>query len=181
LADDERPAVMEAYAPRSPGGNVIGAAEPHAIFQVCALAGSGKFLANSQPAINGVADARSLASLYSVIACGSDGGGRRLLGAKLLQSATTVQRTGQDVLTGVTYALGWGLANYYRSGFTQYPMGAVGHPGLGGSAAFADPDARLSFAYVPSVLELPPETEHGRAAGLVAVLYDEMGRGPSLH
>jgi CubicO group peptidase (beta-lactamase class C family) len=48
--------------------------------------------------------------------------------------------------------------------------GAFGHPGAGGSVAFADPERRMGFAYVMNQMELgvlPKE----RAQGLVDALF----------
>ena len=53
-----------------------------------------------------------------------------------------------------------------------FPSASVGHPGLGGSLAFADPERRVSFAYVPRALELDLEREHERATKLVVALYN---------
>jgi CubicO group peptidase (beta-lactamase class C family) len=51
-------------------------------------------------------------------------------------------------------------------------VGAFGHPGAGGSLAFADPERRQGFAYVMNQMELgvlPKE----RAQGLVDALFGE--------
>ena len=50
-------------------------------------------------------------------------------------------------------------------------MSAFGHPGAGGSLAFADPENQLGFAYVMNQMEsgvLPKS----RAVALVHALYD---------
>jgi CubicO group peptidase (beta-lactamase class C family) len=175
FGDRERRLVAEAYAPLAAEGQMLGTHDPGGVFQVSALANSRRFLTSSQPAINGVADARSLARLYSIIACGGDGGGTPLLSGSLLRKAIAVQRVGRDVLRGAPWALGWGFAHYRRSGFPHFPDGAVGGAGLGGSLAFADPGSRLSFAYVPRALDLRVDRQHERAARLVTVLYSGSG------
>jgi CubicO group peptidase (beta-lactamase class C family) len=164
--------VVRAYAPSAPGGLVLGIKEDNGIFGVARVATSPSFLAASQPAVNGVTDARSLARLYGVIACGGDHGGGRLLAPATLRDAIAVQRVGSDVLTGDKLAFGWGLLRYGDAGFPGFPSEAVGHPGLGGSLAFADPQRRVGFAYVPCALELDLEHEHDRATKLVVALYD---------
>jgi CubicO group peptidase (beta-lactamase class C family) len=50
------------------------------------------------------------------------------------------------------------------------PPGSFGHPGAGGSLAFADPERRLAFAYVPNQMQLGL-TGDLRAAALVEALY----------
>jgi CubicO group peptidase (beta-lactamase class C family) len=164
--------VVRAYAPSAPGGIVLGINENGGIFGVAEVATSPSFLAACQPAVNGVTDARSLARLYGVIACGGDHHGVRLLQAATLRDAIVVQRVGSDVLTGDRLAFGWGLLRYGDAGFPGLPSAAVGHPGLGGSLAFADPERRVSFAYVPGALELDLEREHERATKLVVTLYN---------
>jgi CubicO group peptidase (beta-lactamase class C family) len=48
---------------------------------------------------------------------------------------------------------------------------AFGHPGAGGSLAFADPENRLGFAYVMNQME-PGVLPGSRALGLVQALYN---------
>ena len=46
-----------------------------------------------------------------------------------------------------------------------------GHPGAGGSLAFADPDAELGLAYVMNAMQCNPAGD-ARSRGLVAGVYE---------
>ncbi|MBL8336231.1 MAG: beta-lactamase family protein [Rhodoferax sp.] len=100
------------------------------------------------PAANGQADARSLATLYGVLAGGGTVGGRQLRSADALRRATAVRFDGVDAcsLAPTVFAAG------YRIGAIGYgphvAPGHFGHTGWGGSVAFADPARRLGFAFV---------------------------------
>ena len=54
--------------------------------------------------------------------------------------------------------------------------GAFGHGGLGGSTAFADPDRRVAFAYVPNQLQFPAMGETTRSGALITALYGCLSR-----
>jgi CubicO group peptidase (beta-lactamase class C family) len=104
-------------------------------------------LAIELPAGNGVGTARAIARLYSVFA---EGGGELGVGPDVLAQITAppTEFPGNDVVMGIPsrYSLG-----FLRPGpggpFGSSPR-AFGAPGAGGSFAFADPDARLGYAYV---------------------------------
>ena len=68
--------------------------------------------------------------------------------------------------------LRWGLGFMLSS--AELPLGpnprTFGHGGWGGSLAFADLDARVSWAYVMNKMS-PGTTGDLRAASLVAALY----------
>ncbi len=115
------------------------------------------------PAANMVADARSLARMYAATVSDVDGG--RLLDPATVERATAVQTD-----TTPMYGLPPGLnipadRSFYMSlGFWRacppYPMvgpGSFGHPGSGGSVAFADPDAAVGFAYVTNHWSFRPD------------------------
>ncbi|MEU5757516.1 serine hydrolase domain-containing protein [Nocardia sp. NPDC047648] len=97
------------------------------------------------PASNGIGTARGLARLYAALVGEVDG--LRLLTDDTLAAATREQVAGTDrvlMLPG-RYASGYMLPT------PELPLGggaSFGHPGRGGSLAFADPDRRLAFAYV---------------------------------
>ncbi len=109
-------------------------------------------LAVEIPAGNGVGTARAIARAYSAFA---EGGGE--LG---ITPATFAQLTAppefappMDEVMGVP---AWYSLGYLRPGpdviFGSSPR-AFGTPGAGGSFAFADPDARLGYAYVMNKLD----------------------------
>ncbi|WP_083880580.1 serine hydrolase domain-containing protein [Nocardia araoensis] len=97
------------------------------------------------PASNGIGTAHGLARLYAALVGEVDG--TRLLTTETLAAATREQAAGTDhvlMLPG-RYASGYMLPT------AELPLGgnaSFGHPGRGGSLAFADPERRLAFAYV---------------------------------
>jgi CubicO group peptidase (beta-lactamase class C family) len=104
------------------------------------------------PAGNGVGTARAIAKAYSVFA---EGGAELGVGQETMARLTAPPRTfrTKDVVMGVPSYLSLG---FLRPGpelaFGSSPR-AFGTPGAGGSFGFADPDARLGFAYVMNKLD----------------------------
>jgi CubicO group peptidase (beta-lactamase class C family) len=104
------------------------------------------------PAGNGVGTARAIARAYSSLA---EGGAELGLTPGTMASLTTPPAPVRvmDEILGVPayYSLG-----YIRPGpsvsFGSSPR-AFGHPGAGGSFAFADPDAHVGFAYVMNKMD----------------------------
>lgn len=102
------------------------------------------------PASNGIANARSLARLFGILAQGGESDGVRLAGAGALARATREEAAGREVVFGLPsrFGLGFMLAS---SALRLGPSPrAYGHTGAGGALAFADPDAHVGFAYVPN-------------------------------
>ena len=99
------------------------------------------------PAGNGVGTARAIAQAYSAFA---EGGAELGITPATLGSLTAPQEIGRtrDEVMGVP---SWMSLGFLRPG-PQLDWGssrrAFGTPGAGGSFGFADPDARLGFAYV---------------------------------
>lgn len=122
------------------------------------------------PAANGHGNARSVAQLMSILACGGSVGGRRYLGADAIARATTEQASAVDLVLGVP--LRWGLGFMLASDTLPLsPDGrAFGHGGWGGSLGIADPTARLSWAYVMNKMS-PGTLGDTRALGLIGALY----------
>lgn len=96
---------------------------------------------------NGVGTARAIARLYSVFA---EGGAELGVGPATMAELTAEPRedSRNDVVLGLpsSYSLGF-LRPGARPAFGSSSR-AFGTPGAGGSFGFADPDARLGYAYV---------------------------------
>ena len=96
---------------------------------------------------NGVADARSLAAAYDAAISGG------LCPPEVLARATATAVDGEDVVLFERTAFGLGFMKP-ATGFFRVSRSesAFGHPGNGGSYAFADPHAHVSVAYVTNTL-----------------------------
>jgi len=122
------------------------------------------------PGANGHGTARALARLYGAIANGGSSGAVQVLGPEAAARAATEHSCGPDLVLRLRtrFALGFMLS---QPGSAFGPNdGAFGHPGAGGSIAFADPKARLGFSYVmnrmgPRILIDP------RATALIDATY----------
>jgi len=104
-------------------------------------------LAIELPAGNGIGTARGIARIYSALA---DGGRELGITAATFERVTNVPKV-DDPIDFVI-----GLPSYFSLGFMRpgpdvwfgSSEKALGAPGAGGSFAFADPDARVGYAYV---------------------------------
>jgi CubicO group peptidase (beta-lactamase class C family) len=122
------------------------------------------------PAANGHGNARSVARVMAVLACGGSVGGRRFLGADAIARATTEQCHDVDLVLGVP--LRWGMGLMLSSDLLPLSpdRSAFGHGGWGGSLGIAVPTARLSWSYVMNKMS-PGTLGDTRALGIVAALY----------
>src|SRR5678815_3941959 len=104
------------------------------------------------PAGNGVGTARAIARAYSAFAEG---------GRELWISAETMARLTAPPSSAMPRDEVLGIPSYFSLGFArpgpETTFGstprAFGAPGAGGSFGFADPDARLGYAYVMNRLD----------------------------
>jgi CubicO group peptidase (beta-lactamase class C family) len=122
---------------------------------------------------SGIGSATSLAKFYAMLANGGEFEGRRYFASKTIAQMTTSLTGGIDRIFQIPTA--------FSAGFMKDPPEATrrifgpsvlafGHPGAGGSHAFADPENGISFAYVMNQMEqslLPNE----RSLRLVDALY----------
>lgn len=98
------------------------------------------------PSANGMFNARSLATLYAMLANHGEWNGRRYLSPTTFAAISRVQNTRRGAV--IPIAMRWRLG--YHRVFTTGPRtpNAFGHFGFGGSGAWCDPSRGLSAGYV---------------------------------
>lgn len=129
---------------------------------------SGPLLSTPMPAANGVATARSLASLFAACVTGP----ARLLTPDSVTDATATVSTGAAVYNPYDegrFGTGFGLAT---EGEPLLGPRSFGHGGAGGKMAFADDDAHVGFAYLNNWFGTDPDT---RARDLIAAVRSSLG------
>jgi CubicO group peptidase (beta-lactamase class C family) len=143
------PSRGEDYAASAPGGD----AAPAVGTRVRVRDGNSVAWRRAQiPAASGFGNARSVARVQSVLACGGAVGGVRLLSQAGCDRAGEEQFNGVDRLLGmsVRYGLGYGLFG-----------GAYGWGGWGGSIVMAEPADRMAVAYVTNQMREPADDNRG--------------------
>jgi CubicO group peptidase (beta-lactamase class C family) len=123
----------------------------------------------------GIGSATSLAKFYAMLASGGELDGRRFFAPETIAEMTIPLASGVDRVFQIPTAFSAGFMkdppNATRRLFGPSPL-AFGHPGAGGSHAFADPEHGISFAYVMNQMEqslLPNE----KSLRLVDAIYSE--------
>ena len=119
------------------------------------------------PAMGGVASACGLAAFYALLANGGNCAGTAFFQESQLDAMSTTLTSGYDhvLLRNTAFAAGFMKDPIDGHGYkTQHLFGpntqAFGHPGAGGSHAFADPATGIGLAYVINQMErrvLPTE------------------------
>jgi CubicO group peptidase (beta-lactamase class C family) len=132
----------------------------------------------SLPSLGAIGSADSLAKFYAMLSLEGEWEGRRYFSTEAIRWMTTrlAQGTDKTLRTETAFSAGFMLDPLDASGQKKRhifgpSISAFGHPGAGGSLAFADPENRLGFAYVMNQMEagvLPKS----RALALVHALYD---------
>lgn len=98
------------------------------------------------PSVNAQTNARALATIYGMLACGGEAAGRRYLSPETIAEATRTRVHGTDLVLGIPMRWAAGFAR--NDGAIYGPnRSAFGHSGWGGSFGCADGDARLSMGY----------------------------------
>jgi CubicO group peptidase (beta-lactamase class C family) len=129
----------------------------------------------AQPVVSfgGIGSASALAKFYSMLANGGKLEGQTFFSEETIAWMTTVLADGMDRVFQIPTAFSAGFMKDPRNvaGRMFGPSAnAFGHPGAGGSHAFADPENRLAFAYVMNQMEhqvLPNE----KSLRLVDAIY----------
>ncbi|QLE76070.1 beta-lactamase family protein [Streptomyces rectiverticillatus] len=119
------------------------------------------------PASAGIATADALARFYASL-IGNVDGVRRLFAPATLTLARTEESAGPDRVLVVNTRFGLGYMLHGPSSPLLAP-GSFGHPGRGGSLAFADPESGVSFGYVTNGMQ-KNVTADPRAQSLVRAL-----------
>ncbi|MEW2401298.1 serine hydrolase domain-containing protein [Streptomyces sp. NPDC046862] len=121
------------------------------------------------PAAGGHGNARSVAAVQSVLACGGTARGVRLLSEAGCERVFEEQFRGEDSVLGVPmrYGLGYGL----HSGQLPNPRSCF-WGGWGGSMVLVDLDARMTVAYVMNRMLHQESLGDDRAFLMLAAAYE---------
>ncbi len=131
------------------------------------------------PAFGGIGTARGLAKFYALLAEGGALEGRRFFAPHMLDWMTTTLTQGSDLVLLMETAFSAGFmrdpvdADGHKTRTNFGPsLRAFGHPGAGGSFAFADPENRIAFAYTMNQME-PGVLPNPKSLRLIEALYAE--------
>ena len=121
----------------------------------------------------GIGSASALAKFYSVLANGGKADGQTFFSAETLELMSATLTDGIDRVLQIPTAFSAGFIKDSRNAERRMlgPLRtSFGHPGAGGSHAFADPENKIAFAYVMNQMEqslLPNE----KSLRLVDAIY----------
>ena len=131
----------------------------------------------SLPGFGGIGTAAALAKFYAMLARGGTLDGRTFFQPKTLAWMTTTLAQGDDrvLLIDTAFSAGFMRDPVSSAGEKHRAMfgpsqSAFGHPGAGGSHAFADLEHRIAFAYVMNQME-PGVLPGPKALRLVEAIY----------
>ena len=125
------------------------------------------------PAMGGIGTASSLARFYAMLVAGGEWDGRRYVTRRVLDQMESELVVGRDEVFHLDTAFSAGFmkdAPHVSRRLFGPSARAFGHPGAGGSLAFADPETGTAFAYVMNQMNygvLPGR----KALDLVAAWY----------
>ena len=130
----------------------------------------------AQPNVSfgGIGSASTLAKFYSTLANGGEENRQTLFSPKTIEQMTTTLSDGVDRVFQISTAFSAGFMKDSRDAARRMfgpSATSFGHPGAGGSHAFADPENKIGFAYVMNQMEqsvLPNE----KSLRLVDAIYD---------
>jgi CubicO group peptidase (beta-lactamase class C family) len=128
-----------------------------------------------QPIVSfgGIGSASALAKFYSLLANGGKFDGQTFFSEKTIAWMTTMLANGIDRVFQIPTAFSAGFMKDSQDAARRMFGGSLtvfGHPGAGGSHAFADPENKIAFAYVMNQMEqslLPTE----KSLRLVDAMY----------
>ncbi|MFJ7043038.1 serine hydrolase domain-containing protein [Streptomyces sp. NPDC101112] len=123
------------------------------------------------PAAGGHGNARSIAAIQSLLACGGEARGVRLLSEKGCERALEEQFEGTDRVLGVP--MRWGLGYGLNGGQLPNPRTCF-WGGWGGSLVLVDLDARMSVAYTMNQMIDNGGLGDDRAFLILAAVYESL-------
>ena len=188
-----RPATLARELRHLPSKMTLGFADPRSLtartfanpkFRSAATLDASRYRALEIPAGGGIGQVRSIARAYSDLATGAEAIGLSQGTLDELKAPARVPSGGAEDLVLRAPAM-------FSLGFSkpapEAPFGtsdsSFGHPGAGGSFAFADPDAQVSFAYAMNRMGLylvdDPREKALRDAVYRCVAARESTRAPS--
>jgi CubicO group peptidase (beta-lactamase class C family) len=129
----------------------------------------------TQPIVSfgGIGSAAALAKFYAMLGNGGKADDQTFFTERTIEWMTTTLADGLDRVFQIPTAFSGGFMKDSRKAVRRIfgpSRNAFGHPGAGGSHAFADPENKLSFAYVMNQMEqevLPNE----KSLRLVDAIY----------
>ena len=122
------------------------------------------------PAANGHTNARALSRFYGALARGGEIDGVRVLSPSQIEQCYTEQSNGIDAVLSVPMRFGLGYRLTQPAAKYGPNPHTFGHTGAGGSLGFADPDAKIGFAYTMNQMGSQILLD-SRVAALLDALY----------
>lgn len=126
------------------------------------------------PSAGGQGNARSVAQVYSALACDQKLDGVQLISKRALDAATEVQIENEDLVLRVHVLWGNGWVVNGSTGIYGPSPTAFGHGGWGGSFAYADPENRLGVAYTMNFMREFGDQPDARIVGLMQSIYESL-------
>ncbi|MGW7076098.1 serine hydrolase domain-containing protein [Streptomyces sp. NPDC054866] len=118
--------------------------------------------AQGPASVGGVASARGLATMYAAAVGGLDGR-EPLLEPDTVAEFGQIHSNGYDLVLRGHRSFGVGFQNVAEAWYPFLGAGSIGHKGVGGSQAFADPRSGLAYGYTRRRFPFPggpaPEDE----------------------
>ncbi|MFG2646784.1 serine hydrolase domain-containing protein [Streptomyces sp. NPDC048436] len=102
--------------------------------------------AKGPASVGGVASARGLSRMYAAAVSGLDGR-EPLLKAETVAEFGQIHSNGYDLVARAHKSFGVGFQNVAEAWYPFLGVGSIGHKGVGGSQAFADPRTGLAYGY----------------------------------
>ena len=126
-------------------------------------------------AANAHANAWSLARMYAALANGGELEGTHLLSQATIDAARVEQSRGDDKVLHLESRFGLGFMMPAGMRYFSDNPRAFGHSGMGGSLAFADPEARLSVGYVMNQMLSSVPGGDRRWWSFLTAIYNALG------